>query len=56
MGREEPLVIQQRQMQGPASGEEQPYASIWMEADLMESNSSEKDPEILVDKKLAISP
>ena len=28
MGREEPNEVQQRQMQGPAPGEEQPHAPV----------------------------
>ena len=43
LGREEPDEVQQRQMQGPAPGEEQPQAPVQAGADLLESSSAERD-------------
>ncbi|TRZ11909.1 hypothetical protein HGM15179_015203 [Zosterops borbonicus] len=55
MGREEPSEIQQRQMQGPAPGEEQAQAPAQAGGDLLGSSSVEKDLGVLVDSKLSMS-
>ena len=55
MGREEPSGIQQRQMQGPAPGEEQPQAPAQAGGDLLESGSVEKELRVLVGNKLSMS-
>ena len=55
MGREEPSEIQQRQMPGPAPGEEQAQAPAQAGADLLGGSSAEKDLRVLVDTKLSMS-
>ncbi|TRZ14517.1 hypothetical protein HGM15179_012592 [Zosterops borbonicus] len=55
MDRGEPSDIQQRQVQGPAPGEEQPEASAQPWAALLGSSSEEKDLGVLVDNKLSMS-
>jgi len=54
LGREEPDEVQQRQMQGPVPGEEQPHASVQAGADLLESSSVERDLGVLVDDRLTM--
>ncbi|TRZ14525.1 hypothetical protein HGM15179_012589, partial [Zosterops borbonicus] len=54
-GREEPSEIQQRQVQGPAPGAEQPQAPAQPWAALLGSSSEEKDLGVLVDNKLSMS-
>jgi len=53
LGGKEPHEVQQGQVQGP--GEEQPHAPVQAGADLLESSSAERDLEVPVDDKLAIS-
>ncbi|KAJ7410418.1 hypothetical protein WISP_108596 [Willisornis vidua] len=53
MGREL-SEIQQRQVQGPARGEEQPHEAGWS-ADLLENSFGEKDLRVLLDNKLSTS-
>jgi len=55
VGREEPDEVQQRQMQGPAPGEEQPQAPVEAGADLLESSSVERDLGVPVDDRLTMS-
>jgi len=55
LGAEEPDEVQQGQVQGPALGEEQLNAPVQGWADLLESNSMERDLGVLVDDRLTIS-
>ncbi|TRZ07142.1 hypothetical protein HGM15179_019963 [Zosterops borbonicus] len=55
VGRVDLFEVQQRQVQGPAPGEEQPHAPVQAGGDLLESSSAEKDPRVLVDNKLSMS-
>ncbi|TRZ22368.1 hypothetical protein HGM15179_004743 [Zosterops borbonicus] len=55
MDKEEPSEIQQRQVQGPAPGTEQPQAPAQPWAALLGSSSEEKDLGVLVDNKLSMS-
>ncbi|TRZ22702.1 hypothetical protein HGM15179_004410 [Zosterops borbonicus] len=53
--REELSGIQQGQVQGPASEEEQPWAPAQAGDDLLGSSSAEKGLGVLVDNKLSLS-
>ncbi|KAF4804281.1 hypothetical protein TURU_008902 [Turdus rufiventris] len=55
MGREEPSGIQQRQMQGPAHGEEQPQAPAEARGNMLESSSVEKQLGVEMDNKLSLN-
>jgi len=55
LGAEEPDEVQQRQVQGPAPGKEQPHAPVQAGADLLESSSVERDLGVLGDDRLTMS-
>ena len=52
MGQQESLEVQERQMQSPAPGRNNPMPQCRLGADGLENNSAEKDLGVLVDNKI----